>query len=92
MFQNVTVPNVPADIPIEPHNDPRHHPRLGANSVLPSSFGRIWWNRRAGESQFLPGEIAKCFEFLSIQNLKSYQMKMYGVRIIGWIDEAPNFR
>jgi hypothetical protein len=91
VLQHVAMPDVAPCISFERHDNARDHARVGARRVLPSGFGRFRRRRRARISQRILVLISEGVQTAAIQDLKTDQMKMDGVRIVGQIDQAPDF-
>src|SRR5271156_3893528 len=91
VLEQMAMPDVTVGEALEARDDPCDHSGIGADGVLPAGFVRI--GRRGGSeiadrSMLL---IVEHVERAAVENLKANQMQMDGMRVLGEVDEVPDF-
>ena len=90
VFEDVAVPDIAAGESLKPHDDARHHSRIGAHGVFPSGFARLRRHCGADVAHLALRRINLRFEGPAVEYLESNQMKMDGMRVVGKVEEVPD--
>src|SRR5581483_1391081 len=89
MFENVAMPHVAAGESFKAHDDARNHAGIGAHGILPTCLVRLGRNSGASESEDVLVLIGKSIEAPAIENLKSNEMEMNGMGVVGQVHQIP---
>jgi hypothetical protein len=91
MLEDVAMPDVAAGVAVETDDDAGDHAGFGAHCVLPPCFRRIGRDRVARELQLVFADVGEGLKTAAVEDLKFDEMQMDGMRIVGGIDQIPDF-
>ena len=86
------MPNVASRIAFKPHNNSSDHSGVSLHRVFPTGFCRVGTARAGhGNSIHAMELVSVAVRRAAVENLKSNQVKMDGMRVIRGVDQAPDF-
>src|ERR1700722_9642750 len=85
MLKDMAVPDIPARVALEKHNNARDHFRVRNNLILPADVVAIGGHDRPGITNPAGGEIERFVEAAPIEDLEAHQMKVNRMRVLGCI-------
>ncbi len=85
------MPNVAACVTLELYNNARQHVRMCADGVFPALLVRLGSFALAGETEPAIAIEPELIELLAVENLKLHQMQVDRMRILGGVEQFPDF-